>query len=134
MNFPYKFILTRHRCLNLLISLLPPIYHKYINFSYLKGNTLFIVTTHQGINRELLFKLKMVQSILDIIQTQKKICLDIKIEKLVTFTDNAPIKRPTTSKIIKFYIKNVKDFENKATNPTIKEKFEEIKEILKQRN
>ncbi len=100
----------------------------------MKGNTLFIITTHQGINRELLFKLKMVQSILDIIQTQKKICLDIKIEKLVTFTDNAPIKRPTTSKIIKFYIKNVKDFENKATNPTIKEKFEEIKEILKQRN
>jgi hypothetical protein len=134
MDFPYKNILVRHRCLNLLISLLPPVYHKYIKHSYLKENTLFIITTHQGINRELFFKLDMIKSILKIIQTQKNICLDIKIEQLRTFTDNTPIKRPTHSKIIKFYIKNVKDFENKAQNPTIKKKFEEIKEILKQRD
>jgi len=100
----------------------------------MKETTLFIITTHQGINRELFFKLDMIKSLLKLIQTKKEICLDIKIETLRTFTDNSPIKQPNHSKIIKFYIKNVKDFENKAKNPIIKQKFEEIKEILRQKS
>ncbi|RUM55769.1 MAG: hypothetical protein DSY40_03395 [Nautilia sp.] len=123
------------RCLKLVTSGLPIHLKNNISFMYLKGNTLYFATKHPAINFELYQKLSDIKMMLRAIQLKKR-CLSIKIDNIKCFSIYKKEKK--NEKIIpdiKFYIKPLKGtFENRAKNPKIAKKFEEIREIIKNKN
>jgi len=124
---PFENKVNKHRCLRKIISLMPQKYKNFINSVNLKGETLYIWTTHPAIRQELYFRRK---EIFDIINLMHKynVCKDMKVSKIVTLYKYTP--PPPPLKEIKIMFKNPKTFENKAKNPEIKKLFDEIKEIL----
>jgi hypothetical protein len=128
---PYNKIKIQ-RCLKLVTSCLPIHLKNSISYMYLKNETLYFATKHPAINFELYQKLTDIKMMLKAIQLKKR-CLSIKITNIKAYTLHT--KEKPLSKIpdnIKFYIKEIKgDFENKAKNKKIYQKFEEIREIIK---
>ncbi len=125
---PFDDKITIHRCLKKIISLMPTKYKKYIKSITYKGETLYIRVSHPAIRQELFYKRHEIFSILKTMHNHG-ICKNIKVSKIVTnykYTHN-----PSVPKDIKFYLKNAKDFENRAKTPEIKKIFDEIREILK---
>ena len=128
---PFNEKIQIHRCLKKIISLMPPKYKKFIMYMSYKGGILYIKVSHPAIRQELFYKRN---EILSIIKTMHNhgICKDIKVSKIITdFKYSPPLK---TFKEVKFYLKNAKDFENRAKNPKIKQIFDEIKEIINDSN
>jgi len=128
---PFSDKIQKHRCLKKIISLMPPKYKKFILSVNHKGEVLYIRVSHPAIRQELFYKRN---EILTIIKTMHNhgICKEIKVSKIVTDYKYSPPPKPP--KEIKFYLKEAKDFQNRAKTPEIKRKFEEIKEILSARN
>jgi hypothetical protein len=131
---PYDKI-KMQRCFKLVTSGLPIHLKNNISFIYLKGETLHFVTKHPAINFELYQKLADIKMILRAIQLKKR-CLSIRITNIKAYTIYKKEKTPTKiPNDIKFYIqKPTTNFENRAKNKKIKEKFEEIREIIKNKN
>jgi hypothetical protein len=123
------------RCLKLVTSCLPIHLKNSISYMYLKNETLYFATKHPAINFELYQKLTDIKMMLRAIQLKKR-CLSIKITNIKAYTTYKKEKTPTKiPSDIKFYIKKpTVNFKNKAKNKQIKEKFEEIREIIKNKN
>jgi hypothetical protein len=123
------------RCLKLITSCLPIHIKNNISFMYLKNETLYFNTKHPAINFELYQKLNDIKMMLKAIQSKKR-CLSIKITNIKAYTSYKKEKNiPKILTDIKFYIQPPPlNFENKAKNKKIKEKFEEIREIIKNKN
>ena len=131
---PYDKIKTQ-RSLKIITSNIPIHINNKIYLMYLKGETLHFATKHPAINFELYQKLADIKMILKAIQSKKR-CLSIKITNIKAYTtykkEKIPSKTPTN---IKFYIQKLNgNFENKAKNKKIIQKFEEIREIIKNKN
>jgi hypothetical protein len=131
---PYDKI-KMQRCLKLVTSGLPIHLKNSISYMYLKGETIYFATKHPAINFELYQKLADIKMMLRAIQLKKR-CLSIKITNIKAYTTYKKEKTPTKiPNDIKFYIqKPTTNFENRAKNKKIKEKFEEIREIIKNKN
>ena len=125
---PFKNKMDIQRCLRKIISLMPPKYKKFITSIKYKGEVLYIRVSHQALKQELYYKKDEIFSIIKIMH-KHGICQNIKPTKLYTNYKYTPLPKPP--KEIKFYIKNPKNFENKAKNPEIKKLFEELREIYK---
>ena len=127
---PFNDKIKKHRCLKKIISLMPPKYKKFIKSINYKGEVLYIKVSHPAIRQEIYYKRN---EIFNIIKTMHNhgICNEIKVSKIITEYKYSPIKPP---KEIKFYLKEAKNFENKAKTPEIKKIFDEIKEIISARN
>jgi len=123
------------RCLKLVTKGLPIHLKNSISYMYLKGETLYFATKHPAINFELYQKLSDIKMMLRAIQLKKR-CLSVKITNIKAYSTYKKEKKP--QKIIpdiKFYIQKPKgNFENRAKNPKIAQKFEEIREIIKNKN
>ncbi len=132
---PYNDKIKVQRCLKKLISTLPPRYHKYILYTYLKGETMYIVTKHQAINFELYQKLSDIKTALSLIQKNLKKCNSIKISSLKAYTTYTKPQK-TIQKIENFTLrKELKgNFENLAKNKKIHKAFEEIRKIIKNKS
>ena len=125
---PFNDKIQKHRCLKKIISLMPPKYKKFILSINHKGEVLYIRVSHPAIRQELFYKRNEIFTIIKTMHNHG-ICKDILVSKIVTdYKYSPPLKPP---KEIKFYLKEAKDFKNRAKTPVIKRKFEEIKEILK---
>jgi hypothetical protein len=131
---PYDKI-KMQRCFKLVTSGLPIHLKNNISFIYLKGETLHFVTKHPAINFELYQKLADIKMMLRAIQLKKR-CLSIRITNIKAYTTYKKEKKLTKiPNDIKFYIQRpTTNFENRAKNKKIKEKFEEIREIIKNKN
>lgn len=125
---PYSDKIQQKRCLKKIISLLPPKYNKYITSLQLKGEILFINVSHQAVKQELYYNRNLIFSIIKTMHSAN-MCTNIKPSKIITNYKYSP--KPKPSKIYKFYIKPAGNFEIKAKKKEIKEKFEEIKKLLK---
>jgi len=125
---PYSDKLDQQRCLKKIISLLPPKYNKYITSARLKGEILFINVSHQAVKQELYYNKNLIFSIINTMKNAN-LCTFINPKKIVTNYKYSP--KPIPPKIYKFYIKPAGNFEIKAKKREIKEKFEEIKDLLK---
>jgi len=128
---PFDNKIAKHRCLRKIISLMPPKYKKFIISLYHKGEILYISVSHPAIRQELFYKKEEIFSIIKTMHNYG-ICKEIKVSKIVTNYKYSPLPKPP--KEIKFYLKNAKDFENRAKTPEIKKLFDEIKEMLSDRN
>ena len=128
---PFNDKIQIHRCLKKIISLMPPKYKNFILSMSYKGEILYIKVSHPAIRQELFYKKN---EILTIIKTMHNhgICKEIKVSRIITDFKYAP--SPKIPKEIKFYLKNAKDFENRAKNPKIRKIFDEIKEIISASN
>jgi len=125
---PYSDIIQQKRCLRKIISLLPPKYNEYITSYNLKGEILFINVSHQAIKQELFYNKNLIFSIIKTMHSAG-MCKNINPKKIITnYKYNPPPKPPA---VYKFYIKPAGNFEIKAKKKEIKEKFEEIKKLLK---
>ena len=136
LPLPYEKIKIQ-KCLKAITKGLPKKYDKYILYIYLKGDTLYFVTKHQAINFELYQKLDDIKMMLKLIQIKMNRCKSVKINKIKAFTSNTPKKPQNNKKIenIKFYKQELKgDFINLAKNEKIKNKFEEIRKIIKNKS
>jgi hypothetical protein len=125
---PYSDKLAKERCLKKIISLLPPKYNKYITSFQLKGEILFINVSHPAIRQELFYNKNLIFSIIKTMHSAD-LCTTITPKKIVT--NYKYISKPKLSNVYKFYIKPAGNFEIKAKKKEIKEKFEEIKKLLK---
>ena len=136
LQLPYNDKIKVQRCLNLLIKGFPIHLKNNINYTYLKGETIYFSTKHPAINFELYQKLNDIKLMLKFIQQKMNKCNSIKITSIKCFTQYQ-VKKQTQkneNEDIKFYLKNPNgDFENRATNKIIFEKFEEIRKIIKNR-
>jgi len=133
LPIPYDKIKIQ-KCLQTITKGLPQRYHKYISYVYLKGETLYFVTKHQAINFELYQKLNEIKTMLRLIQTKMNRCKSIKISSIKAYTSLQKEKSITIERDIKFYKQTLEgNFTNLAKNPTIYEKFENIREIIKNR-
>ena len=128
---PFSDKVNKHRCLKKIISLMPAKYKNFIKSINHKGEVLYINVTHPAIRQELFFKRKLILEIIELMH-KNNICKEIKVSKIITNYKYSPPPKPP--KDIKFYFKKAKDFEIKAKNPEIRKIFEEIKEILSDRN
>ena len=125
---PYSDKIDQQRCLKKIISLLPLKYNKYITSYQLKGEILFINVSHQAIKQELFYNKNLIFSIIKTMHSAN-MCKNINPKKIITNFKYSP--KPKTENIYKFYIKPAGNFEIKAKKKEIKEKFEEIKKLLK---
>ena len=125
---PFKDKMDIHRCLEKIISLMPPKYKKFITSIQYKGEVLYIRVSHQAIKQELYYKKDEIFSIIKMMR-KHGICQNINPKKL--YTDYKYTPPPKPPKEIKFYIQNPKDFENRAKNPEIRKLFEELRNIYK---
>jgi hypothetical protein len=128
---PFENKLNQKRCLKKIISLIPRNYNKYIISYTLKGDTLYINVSHPAMRQEIFYNKHIIFSIIKTFHKANQ-CLDVNPKKIVTFYKYIPPTKPP--KEIKFYIKEAGDFEIKAKNENIKNKFKEIKNILKGEN
>jgi len=125
--YPFNDKLQEHRCLKKIISLLPPKYNKYITNSFIKGDILYINVSHPALRQEIFYNKNLIFSLIKTFH-QAGECLSINPKKVVT--NYKYQKSPPPPKFIKFYIKESGNFEIKAKNEIIKNKFQEIKEII----
>jgi len=125
---PYSDKLSTQRCLKKIISLLPPKYNKYITSMQLKGEILFINVSHQAVKQELYYNKNLIFSIINTMHSAG-ICVNITPKKIVTTYKYLPKPKPPA--VYKFYIKPAGNFEIRAKKKEIREKFEEIKQLLK---
>ena len=125
---PYSDKLAKERCLKKIISLLPPKYNKYITSYNLKGEILFINVSHQAIKQEPFYNKNLIFSIIKTMHSAG-MCKNINPKKIITNFKYTPQPKPPT--YYKFYIKPAGNFEIKAKKKEIKEKFEEIRKLLK---
>ena len=125
---PYSDKLSTQRCLKKIISLLPSKYNKYITSCRLKGEILFINVSHQAVKQELYYNKNLIFSIIKTMHNAN-VCKNINPKKVVTNYKYEPKPKPPS--VYKFYIKPAGNFEIKAKKKEIKEKFEEIKKLLK---
>jgi hypothetical protein len=125
---PYSDKLSTQRCLKKIISLLPVKYNKYITSVQLKGEILFINVSHQAIKQELFYNKNLIFSIIKTMH-RAEMCKEINPKKIVTNYKYYPKPKPLP--VYKFYIKPAGDFEIKAKKKELREKFEEIKKLLK---
>ena len=128
---PFDEKIAKHRCLKKIISLMPPKYKKFILSINHKGEVLYIRVSHPAIRQELFYKRNEIFSIIKTMHNHG-ICNEIKVSKIITDYKYCPPPKPP--KEIKFYLKEAKDFENKAKTPEIKKIFEEIKKVLNDRH
>jgi hypothetical protein len=134
LPIPYEKIKI-HKCLKAITKGLPSKYNKYILYIYLKGETIYFVTTHQAINFELYQKLGDIKMMLKLIQLKMNRCKSIKINSLKAYTSYT--KKSTqiiTPNKLEFYKKPTGDFENLAKNKNIYKRFEKIRKIIKDKN
>ncbi len=125
---PYSDKLATNRCLKKIISLLPPKYNKYITSYRLKGEILFINVSHPAIKQELFYNKNLIFSIIKTMHSAN-LCKNIAPKKIITDYKYSP--PPAKLGVYKFYIKPAGNFEIRAKRKEIKEKFEEIKKLLK---
>ena len=128
---PFDEKIAKHRCLKKIISLMPPKYKKFITSLNHKGEILYINVSHPAIRQELFYKRGEIFAIIKTMHNHG-ICKNIQVSKIVTNYKYIP--SPPPPKDIKFYLKTAKDFENRAKTPEIKKLFNEIKEILSDRD
>ncbi|GAB6073637.1 hypothetical protein [Nautilia lithotrophica] len=89
---------------------------------------MFINVSHQAIKQELFYNKDLIFSIIKTMHSAN-MCKKINPKKIITNFKYSP--KPKTQGIYKFYIKPAGNFEIKAKKKEIKEKFEEIKKLLK---
>jgi len=124
---PFEPRINLHRCLRKIISLMPENYKKYITKMSYKNEVLYIEVSHPALRQEIFYKRKMIFDLISILHKLDK-CTQINPKKIVTFYKYKVPKNPP--KNVKFFIKKAGNFEIKAKNKEVREKFEEIKKII----
>jgi len=87
-----------------------------------------INVSHQALKTEIYYNRKIIFSIIKTMHSAG-MCKNIMPEKIITSYKYKP--KPKQGEVYKFYIKPAGKFEIKAKKKEIKEKFEEIRSLLK---
>ncbi len=132
LPIPYE-KLKIQKCLKMLIKGLPIRYQNNISYYYLKRKTFYIAIKHPALAFELYQKVSEIRVMLKLIQKKTGKCQSIEIEKIKTFIaeENRDNSKKENSTFLSFKQQAKGDFENRAKNKSVYEKFEEIRKIVK---
>lgn len=123
--------ITRAKCLDLLLThALPERLRKFIAFSYLRNDILFIAITHPGLKMELYYKRNLLKNVLTMLQKSSPKCEIIKFSDIRIFITKQAGK-PTAEDTVPRYTEHASgEFENLARDESVQQKFETIREII----
>lgn len=115
--------------LDKLINALPAAIKKGVKFAYTRKQTLFFVLNHPVYKMEIKHNIELIKGLLK----EFKIA---NIEKIDYFVTHSPVKKETKENIIFETFKERSNgiFINKAKNSEVFKKFEEIREVIKDRH
>jgi hypothetical protein len=121
------------RCFEKLISLLPPQLSRAVMFTYVKNKTLFFVLNHPGLKMEFNYKITLIKSLLKKIKDIDPDCQNIDVTDIKAFVTNKINFDPPPPPETKFTYKEraTGRFYNFATDPKLKQLFQEIKEEIR---
>jgi hypothetical protein len=135
INQPQFRYLKKHECFKRYISLLPAKWQNAVAFMYIKNNTMFIATNHPAFKMELNYNKDLLTSILMQLKRYSNECNSLEADNIIIFdskyTNIAKEKKPIDT--VPYYHENAKGvFDIKSDEPTLKEKFEQIKHTIEQ--
>ena len=133
-NQPQFRFLKQQACYQKYIKLLGSKYQKAIAFIYIKNETLFIAVTHPGFKMELNYNRDLLKSVLTQLTLHDNKCEMMKADKVVVFHSKyhpvAKIENNITT--VPYYSERASsDFKIETEDEALKEKFEEIKKVIK---
>ena len=130
----FKF-LKQQTCYQKYIKLLGNKYQHAIAFIYIKNETLFIAVTHPGFKMELNYNRDLLKSVLTQLTLHDSECTMMQANKVVVFHSKYHPVRKSGDNIstVPYYNESAKsDFEIKSQDNELIEKFEQIKEQIKE--
>jgi hypothetical protein len=135
INKPQNSKIVQKRCIDKLISLLPPHLANAVMFTYIKNRTLFFVLNHPGLKMEFNYKHNLIKSLLNKIKDIDLKCQIIEVDEIKSFVSNK-IKPPLANQKPTFTYKERASgkFKNLASSDELKELFEKIKETIQNRS
>ena len=101
--------LQNFTCISKILSMFMPTLHRFIEFSYMKNSTLFIVLNHSAGKQEFDNNIKMIKEVLNMITPEE--CLGVNINDIKTFVTHKPRKKAQQTIIKKtnsFYAERAK--------------------------
>ena len=121
------------KCFARVISLLPPHLAKAVMFTYVKNRTLFFVLNHPGLKMEFNYKINLIKSLLKKIKDIDPECKNMDIVDVKAFVTNKINFTPPPPPESKFTYQEraTGRFYNFATDPKLKQLFQEIKEEIR---
>lgn len=130
---PYFRKIGEKKCIDRLISCLPPLLQKAVMFTYIKNGTLFFVLNHPGLKMEFNYKKSLIKSLLKKIKHLDETCQNLEVTDVAAFVSNK-IAQPEEATVISTFTYKERAtgrFYNFATNPELKELFNQIKTDIK---
>jgi hypothetical protein len=83
--------LQNFKCIDKILHMFLPRLHRFIEFCYIKNETLFIVLNHHGGKIEFDNSIKTIKDILNYNPIEE--CLSLNLKEIKTFVTNKPRKR-----------------------------------------
>jgi hypothetical protein len=125
--------LKKQSCYQKFIHLLPPKFQKAIAFVYIENSTLFVALSHPGYKMELNYNQDLLKSLLTMVGKYAPECVQMKATKVIIF--NAKHQAKDQDKVIdtdpKYSELSNANFEIKTKDSEIMEKFQKIKETIR---
>jgi hypothetical protein len=132
---PQNSKIVQKRCIDKLISLLPPHLTNAVMFTYIKNRTLFFVLNHPGLKMEFNYKHNLIKSLLNKIKDLDLNCKNIEVDKINSFVSNkiTPKNLQVEKPPLTYKERASGKFYNFASGE-LKEIFDKIKNELKKNN
>lgn len=123
--------LTKHKCFQKFIALLPPRFQKAIAFIYIENKTLFVALAHPGYKMELNYNKDLFKSLLQTFTNSDQECQNYSANKVVFFNSKYHMQKQTATDTIPYYHElSTGKFETTLKDTKLKEQFETIKELI----
>ena len=130
---PYFHKIGEKKCIERLISLLPPQLQKAVMFTYIRSGTLFFALNHPGLKMEFNYKITLIKSLLKKIKYLDENCKEVEVTDVRAFVSNKIAPPPPPQIVTNFTYREraTGRFYNFATDPKLKALFQAIKEDIR---
>jgi len=136
-NRPQFSKLSHFTCIDTIRRTFSKPLQKMIKFAYIKNNTLFFVLNHPGAKQEFDNNIQSIKSALKYVKPKE--CQSLNIEDIKAFVTHTPTLLQKEEQKVKESIPHYKErstgaFEITSTDPTLKDIFLSIQNIIKEHN
>ena len=136
-NQPLYSKLKTVKCFEKIKSLLPPRLSCAILFIYIKNDILFFVLNHPGYKMEFNYNLNLIKGVLKELKKRELVCKDLVFKDVKAFVSNKidlEENKNQTEEKLTYKERATGDFEIKTDNENLKNIFQNIKKVIKNRH
>jgi hypothetical protein len=124
--------LTRHRCYQHYLALLPKRFRDAIGFVYVRNGVLHLALRHPGYKMELNYNQELLRSLLDTLIDAQPECTDLRANKVVLFVSKYARITVKDSPTIPYYDERSDGtFEVHTRNPDLHRQFQRLREAIR---